>query len=140
METDSNARVCIMFQYLKVAAGADIGTALFLSITSLVAAAPVLAAAETLQTVKPATTFSTPSVPPAAVDSAVNQIISAVKVGGPAYLICLMLCLQETGSISKSPLTWHKVLYSPILSLFILLEEVVPDYCREHAHQYDRDD
>ena len=46
------------------------------------AAAPVLAAAEAVQAVKPsaAPTFSYPSVPPAAVDSAVNQIIAAVKV------------------------------------------------------------
>ena len=58
---------------------ADVGAAFLFSITSLMAAAPALAVSDTLQTVKvPAVT--TPSVPPAAVDSAVNQIISAVKV------------------------------------------------------------
>ena len=56
--------------------------------TSLVAAAPVLAAAETIQAVKPSAvpTISTPTVPPAAVDSAVNQIIAVVKVKLGMYL------------------------------------------------------
>ncbi len=61
---------------------ADLGAAFLFSVTTLAAAAPVLAAAESIQAVKPSAvpTITTPTVPPAAVDSAVNQIIAVVKV------------------------------------------------------------
>jgi len=79
------------------------GVAFVVSLGTLLAAAPALAeAGETALSSPPPFEYATPSVPPQAVDSAVDQIIAAVKAAGGTVKNGLDLAAQGAGKVKEA--------------------------------------